>query len=108
METAIAQEVSTNGNFVREHEDSIFANTDGISDTRGLNMEMPILEARQGKSRFCIQPPGSRILLRPSLRLYGVQRSNQNNALQSIITSLDQYNAFGTVEQHWHHMLALS
>ena len=35
-ESAIAQEVSTNGHFVREHEDSIFANTDGIADNRGL------------------------------------------------------------------------
>lgn len=110
METAIAQEVSTNGNFIREHEDSIFANTDGISDTRGLEYgDADTRSTWQGKAGFVFNPLGPGIYSRPSLRLlYGVQRSNQNNAFSNqFITSLDQYNAFGTVEQHWHHMLAL-
>jgi len=110
METAIAKEVSTNGNFVREHKDSIFANTDGVSDSRGLEFgDADTRTTWQGKAGFVFNPLGPGIYSRPSLRLlYGVQRSNENNAFSNqFITSLDQYNAFGTVEQHWHHMLAL-
>ena len=38
IESSIAQEVSHNGRAYREHADSIFANTNGVADTRGLNM----------------------------------------------------------------------
>ena len=110
METAFATEVSTNGNFVREHEDSIFANAEGIANTRGLEYgDADTRNTWQGKAGFVFNPLGPGIYSRPSLRLlYGVQKSNQNNAFSNqFITSLDQYSAFGTVEQHWHHMLAL-
>ena len=109
-ESAIAQEVSTNGHFVREHEDSIFANTDGIADSRGLEFgDADTRTTWQGKAGLVFNPLGPGIYSRPSLRLlYGIQHSNENNAFSNqFVTTLDQYNAFGTVEQHWHHMVAL-
>ena len=109
-ESAIAQEVSTNGHFIREHEDSIFANTDGVADTRGLEFgDADTRTTWQGKGGLVFNPLGPGIYSRPSLRLlYGVQHSNENNAFSNqFVTTLDQYNAFGTVEQHWHHMVAL-
>jgi len=110
METAIAREVSTNGNFIREHEDSIFANSGDTPDTRGLEYgDADTRTTWQGKAGLVFNPLGPGIYSRPSLRLlYGLQHSNQNNAFSNqFVTSLDQYNAFGTVEQHWHHMFAL-
>ena len=35
-ETSIAKEISDNGNAYREHYDSLFANTEGRADARGL------------------------------------------------------------------------
>jgi hypothetical protein len=109
-ESALAQEVSTNGHFVREHEDSIFANTAGTADTRGLEYgDSDTRTTWQGKAGLVFNPLGPGIYSRPSLRLlYGIQHSNENNAFSNeFVTTLDQYSAFGTVEQHWHHMLAL-
>lgn len=110
LESSLAQEVSTQGNQFREHQDSIFANTNGIADTRGL--ETGDTDTRitwQGKGGIVFNPMGPGIFSRPSLRLlYGAQHSNQNNAFSNhFVTTLDQYNEFGTVEQHWHHVLAL-
>jgi hypothetical protein len=109
-ESSIAKEVSRNGRNIREHEDSIFANTNGVPDTRGL--ELGDTDTRitwQGKAGLVFNPLGPGIFSRPSLRLlYGLQHSNQNNAFSNhFVTTLDQYNEFGTVEQHWHHVLAL-
>ena len=109
-ESAIAQEVSTNGHFIREHEDSIFANTAGVADSRGLEFgDADTRTTWQGKAGLVFNPLGPGIYSRPSLRLlYGIQHSNENNAFSNqFVTTLDQYNAFGTVEQHWHHMVAL-
>ena len=56
-----------------------------------------------------LQPTGRGIFTRPSLRaLYGLQYSNQNNAFgNSFVESVDQFNDFENVEQHWHHVLSL-
>lgn len=109
-ESSIAHETSTLGNQYREHEDSIFQNTAGTPDTRGL--EYGDTDARttwQGKGGLLFNPLGPGIFSRPSLRLlYGAQHSNENNAFSNhFVTTLDQFNEFGTVEQHWHHVLAL-
>lgn len=109
-ETSLAREVSSNGNRYRAHADSVFQNDGGVSDTRGL--EFGDLETRntwQGKLGFVLNPTGTGIFSRPSLRLlYGVQRSNQNNAFgNSFVTTLDEFNDFGSPEQHWHHLVAL-
>ena len=109
-ESSIAKEYSRNGRNIREHEDSIFANTDGLPDTRGLEYgDTDTRVTWQGKAGFVFNPLGPGIFSRPSLRLlYGVQHSNQNNAFSNqFVTTLDQYNEFGTVEQHWHQVLAL-
>ena len=110
LESSIAQEVSTQGNQFREHQDSIFANTAGVPDTRGLeNGDTDTRITWQGKGGIVFNPMGPGIFSRPSLRLlYGAQHSNENNAFSNhFVTTLDQYNEFGTVEQHWHHVLAL-
>ena len=109
-ETSIAEEVSTNGNTYREHADSLFANTDTVSDARGLEMgDTDTRTTWQGKTGLVLNPLGPGIYTRPSLRLlYGVQYSNQNNAFgNSFVETLDQYNEFGNVERHWHHVVAL-
>lgn len=109
-ESSIAQEHSRNGRNIREHEDSIFANTDGLPDSRGLEFgDRDTRITWQGKAGLVFNPLGPGIFSRPSLRLlYGLQHSNQNNAFSNhFVTTLDQYNEFGTVEQHWHQVLAL-
>ncbi len=109
-ESSIAREVSEQGNQYREHEDSIFANTDGLADTRGLEYgDTDMRTTWQGKGGVVFNPLGPGIFSRPSLRiLYGAQHSNENNAFSNhFVTTLDQFNEFGTVEQHWHHILAL-
>ena len=110
IQSSIAQEVSRNDKNIREHEDSIFANTDGLPDSRGLEFgDRDTRITWQGKAGLVFNPLGPGIFSRPSLRLlYGLQHSNQNNAFSNhFVTTLDQYNEFGTVEQHWHQVLAL-
>lgn len=109
-ESSIAKEVSENGNTFREHKDSIFANTGGQPDTRGL--ETGDTDTRitwQGKAGVVLNPLGPGVYSRPSLRfLYGVQHSNQNNAFgNAFVETVDQYNFFGNVEQHWHQVVSL-
>jgi hypothetical protein len=109
-EGSAAQEVSRNGNTYREHADSIFSNTLGVPDSRGLeNGDTDTRHTLQGKTGFVLNPLGKGIYARPSVRiLYGVQYSNQNNAFGNSFTeTIDQYNEFGNVEQHLHHVLAL-
>ncbi len=109
-ETSVANEVSTNGNAYRLHVDSIFQSTDGISDTRGLEYgDSDTRLTWQGKAGLVLNPLGPGVYVRPSLRLlYGIQYSTQNNAFgNSFVETLDQYNEFGNVERHWHHVLAL-
>ena len=109
-ETSLARELSHNGNRYRRHADSVFANTGGTSDTRGLEFgDADTRDTWQGKVGFVLNPTGTGVFSRPSLRLlYGVQHSNQNNAFgNSFVSTLDEFNAFGSPEQHWHHLVAL-
>jgi hypothetical protein len=111
-ESSIAQEISTNGNAYREHWDSIFTNTAGVSDTRGLEYgDADTRTTWQGKVGVVLNPLGPGIYTRPSLRLlYGVQYSNQHAAFgNAFVQSLDQYNEFQLPEEdvHWHHLVAL-
>lgn len=110
VETSVAQEVSRNGNTFRNHGDSIFASTDGASDSRGL--EFGDSDERitwQGKAGIVLNPLGKGIYTRPSIRvMYGVQWSSMNQAWSnSFVQDLDQFNQFGAFEAHWHHVLAL-
>lgn len=110
LENAVAREWSRNGNAYREHPDSVFENTDGRPDTRGL--EYGDSDARftwQGKGGFVLNPLGPGVFVRPSLRfLYGVQYSSQNNAFgNAFVETVDQWNAFGNVERHLHHLVSI-
>jgi hypothetical protein len=110
LEGSYAWEHSTNGNTFRNHYDSIFAGSNGTQDARGLEYgDSDTRSTIQGKGGFVLNPLGTGIYTRPSLRLlYGIQYSSQNNAFgNSFVESLDQYNAFGNVERHLHHVLAL-
>ncbi|MBM76093.1 MAG: hypothetical protein CMK59_11885 [Proteobacteria bacterium] len=110
VESSVAKEVSRNGNAYREHADSIFKNTGGSSDPRGFEYgDSNTRTTFQGKGGIVINPMGRGIYTRPSLRfLYGAQYSNQNNAFgNAFVESLNQFNQFGNVEQHWHHILSL-
>lgn len=109
-ESSLAREWSRNGNAYREHADSIFANTGGIPDTRGLEYgDTDTRNTWQGKAGFTLSPLGPGLWTRPTLRfLYGIQYSNQNNAFgNSFVETIDQYNTFGNVERHWHQLFAL-
>lgn len=110
VESSYANEWSRNGNAYREHADSIFANTAGVPDTDGFQLgDTDTRRTWQGKAGIVLNPLGPGVFTRPSLRLlYGAQYSNQNNAFgNSFVESLDQYDDFDTVEQHWHHVVAL-
>jgi hypothetical protein len=109
-ETSYAREHSTQGNQFRNHKDSVFRSTDGLSDARGL--EFGDADTRltwQGKAGVVLSPLGTGIYTRPSLRLlYGVQHSSQNAAFgNSFAESLDENETFQPVERHWHHVIAV-
>jgi hypothetical protein len=108
-ESSLAREWSRNGNAYREHADSIFANAQGRPDTRGLQYgDTDTRHTWQLKVGPVLQPTGRGIFTRPSLRLlYGVQYSNVNNAFgNAFVDTVDQFNDFDNVEQHFHHVLA--
>ncbi len=110
VESSVAEEVSKNGNAFRNHGDSIFASTDGASDSRGLEFgDASQRVTWQGKAGVVLNPLGKGVYTRPSIRiLYGVQWSSQNHAWSnSFVEDLDQFNEFGAFESHWHHVLAL-
>ena len=110
VETSWAEEVSRNGNRYRTHSDSIFHSTDGAPDSRGLEQgDSDTRKTWQIKSGAVLTPLGPGIWSRPTLRLlYGAQWSSENNAFSNnFVESLDQYNEFGNVDQHWHQMLSL-
>ncbi len=109
-ESSIAREISSNGNAYREHADSIFTGKGGLPDSDGFEYgDTDTRVTFQGKTGFVLNPLGPGIYTRPSLRiLYGVQVSNDNNAFgNSFVETIDQYNEFGNVEQHVHHVIAL-
>ena len=110
VESSVAQELSINGRTYREHADSIFYNTNGTADSRGFEYgDSDTRITWQGKAGVVLNPNGTGIFTRPSLRvLYGSQYSNQNNAFgNSFVEDLNQYNDFGNREQHWHHLVAV-
>lgn len=110
-EASLAREVSTQGNLYREHHDSVFRSTDGLSDARGFaNGDTDTRDTLQLKAGPVLNPLGRGIFTRPSLRLlFGVQRSNVHDAFASAaVESLDQYELFDAgADRPWHALVAL-
>jgi hypothetical protein len=110
IEGSMAQEISRNGNLWREHYDSIFESTDGISDSRGLQFgDTNVRNTFQLKGGLVLNPTGIGIYARPSLRLlYGAQYSSQQAAFgNGFSDSLSQFNQFPGTELHWHQLISL-
>ncbi|MFO0599239.1 MAG: hypothetical protein U0228_28290 [Myxococcaceae bacterium] len=111
LENSLSQETSLNGNLFRSQFDSIFQNTGGISDTRGLEFgDSAVRQTWQFKTGLVLNPTGFGIYARPSIRLlYGFQLSSQHAAFgNGFVERLDQFNAFtptGTIR--WHHLVSL-
>lgn len=111
LESSIAEERSLNGNLFRSNYDSIFENSGGVPDTRGLEFgDSPVRRTWQLKTGIVLNPTGRGIYNRPSIRLlYGFQYSTQHAAFgNAFATRLDQYDAFkptGTIS--WHHLVSL-
>ena len=110
-ESSLAQEKSMNGNFYREHVDSVFRSSDGLSDPRGLQYgDTDTRNTWQGKAGIVFNPAGRGIYTRPSLRLlYGLQYSNTQAAFgNTFSSSLSQDQEFPQpTERHWHSVVAL-
>lgn len=110
VEGSFAREVSRNGHAYRNHGDSIFENTDGVSDSRGLEYgDSAERWTGQAKAGVVLNPMGPGVYTRPSLRiLYGLQYSTQNQAWgNSFVQTLSQQNEFGVYESHLHHVIAI-
>ena len=110
VESSYAVEKSANGNAYRNNVDSVFKNSNGVADSRGLEFgDSDTRTTWQGKGGIILNPLGPGVYVRPSMRLlYGVQWSSQNAAFgNSFVETLDQYNDFGNVERHLHHVVAL-
>lgn len=110
VESSVAREISRNGNAYRNASDSIFENTEGLPDSRGLEFgDSDTRVTWQGKGGLVLNPLGQGIYVRPSLRLlYGAQYSTMNNAFgNSFVTTPSQFAQFDTVDRHWHHMIAV-
>lgn len=111
VEGSAAQEHSKNGNLWREHYDSIFKNTGGVPDSRGLEFgDAATRNTMQLKGGIVLNPTGLGIYARPSIRLlYGVQYSSQQAAFgNGFSDSLSQFNEFPAgSERHWHHLISL-
>ncbi|OGQ90862.1 MAG: hypothetical protein A2289_06640 [Deltaproteobacteria bacterium RIFOXYA12_FULL_58_15] len=107
----VDREESDNGRLWREHYDSIFANTNGSTDSRGLeNGDTDARFTWQIKSGIVVNPLGPGIYTRPSLRiLYGLQYSNVHNAFgNNFASSLDQNDQFPEREDHhWRSVIAI-
>lgn len=109
-ESSLAREKSLLGNLYREHADSIFQNSKGVPDSRGLEMgDTDTRDTWQLKTGVVLNPTGLGVFQRPSLRLlYGLQHSNQQAAFgHGFVESLDQYNLFPSPERHWHSVVAI-
>ncbi len=110
VEGGIGQEKSKNGNLWREHVDSVFQSTNGMADSRGLQMgDSAVRTTMQLKAGVVFNPTGFGIYARPSIRLlYGVQYSSAQAAFSNgFSSSLDQFNQFPGTELHWHHVISL-
>ncbi|MFZ5440944.1 MAG: hypothetical protein ACOZQL_13130 [Myxococcota bacterium] len=111
VENALSQERSLNGNLFRTNFDSIFQNTAGVPDTRGLEFgDAAVRNTWQFKTGIVLNPTGFGIYARPSIRLlYGFQYSSQHAAFgNGFVERLDQFDAFkptGTIA--WHHLVSL-
>lgn len=115
-ETSYAQEKSLNGNLWRAKAGSIWENNQGIVNDKGLEYgDLDLRKTWQGKLGFVINPAGTGIFSRPSLRLmYGIQYSNMHNAFQnSSVETQTQSNEFygndfqSIPTKHWHHVLSI-
>ncbi len=115
-ETSYAQEKSLNGNLWRSSAGSVWANDAGIVNIRGLEYgDLDLRRTWQGKAGFVLNPGGTGIFARPSLRLmYGVQYSNMHNAFEnSNVESQTQSNEFygsdfsSIPDRHWHHVISI-
>lgn len=114
-ETSYAQEKSLNGNLWRSSAGSIWANNGGSSDALGLEYgDLDLRRTWQGKIGFVLNPGGTGIFARPSLRLmYGVQYSNMHGAFaNSNVETYDQSNEFykditSIPDKHWHHVISI-
>lgn len=111
LENAISQETSLNGNLYRTTFESIFQNSGGVPDTRGLEFgDSSVRRAWQLKTGIVLNPTGTGIYTRPSIRLlYGFQLSNQHAAFgNAFVERLDQFDAFKpTGTMNWHHLVSL-
>lgn len=111
LENALSQERSLNGNLFRSNYDSIFQNTAGVADSRGLEFgDSALRNSWQLKTGIVLNPTGFGIYARPSIRLlYGFQLSSQHAAFgNAFVEKLDQFDAFrptGTIS--WHHLVSL-
>lgn len=116
-ETSYAQENSLNGNLWRKSPRSIRNSTDGYASSLGLEYgDLDKRKTWQGKVGFVLNPGGTGIFARPSLRLlYGVQYSNAHDAFPNSNTdSVDLTNEFfgqdtlkNLSERHWHHVISI-
>ena len=115
-ETSYAQEKSLNGNLWRSSAGSVWNNDAGIVNARGLEYgDLDLRRTWQGKAGFVLNPGGTGIFARPSLRLmYGVQYSNMHNAFNnSNVESQTQSNEFyrndfaSIPDRHWHHVISI-
>ncbi len=111
VENALSQERSLNGNLFRSAYDSIFQNSGGIADTRGLEFgDASVRNTWQFKTGIVLNPTGFGIYARPSIRLlYGFQLSSQHAAFgNAFVEKLDQFDAFRPTESiMWHHLVSL-
>jgi hypothetical protein len=111
LENAISQERSLNGNLYRSTFESIFQNSAGTPDTRGLEFgDSAVRNSWQLKTGIVLNPTGFGIYARPSIRLlYGFQYSNQHAAFgNAFVQTLNQFDSFkptGTIA--WHHLVSL-
>ena len=111
LENSISQETSLNGNAFRTTFESIFQNTAGVPDSRGLEFgDSAVRNNWQLKTGIVLNPTGFGIYARPSIRLlYGFQLSSQHAAFgNAFVERLDQFDAFkptGTIS--WHHLVSL-
>jgi hypothetical protein len=110
-ETSLAREHSLQGNLWRGHYSSIFTSTKGLANTEGLEFgDLNTRDTWQLKGGFVLNPTGTGIFTRPSLRLlYGLQWSNMHNAFgNGFVQTLDQFNVFAeTGDRHWHQVVSL-
>ncbi len=111
LENSLSQERSLNGNLFRTNYDSIFQNSGGISDTRGLEFgDAAVRNTWQFKTGLVLNPTGFGIYARPSIRLlYGFQYSSQHAAFgNAFVERLEQYDAFRPTNTiAWHHLVSL-